>query len=158
VKIGWGILLRGRAVARSSAIEPGPAPPAPPTANQSWNLPGRYLRPHEGPASVSVTIATEQLGITPIIGRMLVVDWAPDPDDGFPEAEKILFVFDGGRLTPETVARITPDPAAVADHAFHAPDLIPHLLIPRLARRVTGAISARAGSQNRYLEIGIGGR
>jgi 8-oxo-dGTP diphosphatase len=129
-----------------------------PAGNPVWNLPGRYLRPHEGPASVSVGVATELLGITPTVGRMLVVDWAPDPDDGFPEAEKVLFVFDGGRLLAETVARITPDPAAVAEHGFHDPELIPHLLTPSLARRVTSAMSARAGGQNRYLEIGVGGR
>jgi len=129
-----------------------------PAGKPIWNIPSRYLRPHEAPAEVSVLIATEQLGITPVIGRMLVVDWSPDPDDGFPEAEKILFVFDGSRLTPETVARITPDPATVAEHGFHAPELITDLLVPRLAWRITAALSARAGGQNRYLEIGIGGR
>jgi 8-oxo-dGTP diphosphatase len=118
--------------------------------NPAWNILSRYLRPHEAPAEVSVLIATEQLGITPVIGRMLVVDWAPDPDDGFPEAEKVLFVFDGGRLTP--------DPAAVAEHGFHAPALIPRLLTPALGRRVTSALAARAGGQSNYLEIGVGGR
>ena len=40
-------------------------------------------------------------------GRVLVVDWAPHPDEG----DKILFVFDGGLLASEHLDLIKIDPA-----------------------------------------------
>jgi 8-oxo-dGTP diphosphatase len=128
------------------------------TATELWDLPGRYLRPHETPSGASVEMLPELLGITPVIGRMLVVDWALDPDDGFPEADKATFVFDGGRLDAEQVARIAPDPGEIAEYAFHDPGLLAGLLISRLNWRVTAAIAARDGAPDRYLELGLGGR
>ena len=89
---------------------------------------------------------------------MLVVDWVPYPDSGFPEGDIAVFVFDGGSLTAEQIAGITPDPDEITEYAFHEPGLLAGLLIQRLARRVPAAIAARAGASDRYLLLGIGGR
>jgi 8-oxo-dGTP diphosphatase len=130
-----------------------------PPNTPNWNLPGRYVHPHECPSDASVVLAPEQLGVAPRIGHMLVVDWAPDPDDGFPDADKVTFVFDGGRFTPEHLAGLRPDPAEIAEYAFRAPEQITtQLLLPRLARRITAALAARGGGPNRFLALGIGGR
>jgi 8-oxo-dGTP diphosphatase len=130
-----------------------------PPNTPNLNLPGRYVRPHESPAEVSVELAPEQLGIAPRIGRMLVVDWAPDPDVGFPDADKVTFVFDGGRLSPEHLAGLRPDPAEIAEYAFRAPEQITaKLLLPRLAWRITAALAARGGGPDRFLTLGSGGR
>jgi ADP-ribose pyrophosphatase YjhB (NUDIX family) len=78
-----------------------------PQGKPGWTLPGRHLRHHEEPSYVSVAVVAEQLGINPSVGAMLVVDWSPDPDDGrFPDADKVVFVFDGGTLSPENIALI----------------------------------------------------
>lgn len=115
-----------------------------------WDIPGGYLHPGETPSQAAAREVAEELGITPPIGRLLVADWAPHPDEG----DKILFVFDGGQLTPEHIVSIQLDPAEIAEYAYHDPALIGQLLIPRLARRVTAAIAARSAAQTAYLEHG----
>ena len=41
----------------------------------------------------------EELGIDVDANALLSVDWAPHKDEG----DKLLFIFDGGLLTPERV-------------------------------------------------------
>ncbi|CAM5738359.1 hypothetical protein SALBM311S_01862 [Streptomyces alboniger] len=36
----------------------------------------------------------EDFGITPTLGRLLAVDWAPNATEG----DKVLYLFDGGKL------------------------------------------------------------
>ena len=121
-----------------------------PTYKPGWDIPGGYLHPGESPTQAAAREVSEELGIKPPIGRMLVVDWAPHPNEG----DKILFVLDGGQLTPEHIAQIKLDPVEIAEHAYHDPGLIGQLLIPRLARRIMAAIDARDASHTAYLEHG----
>ncbi len=92
----------------------------------------------------------EELGITPPLGSLLAVDWAPHPDEG----DKVLFVFDGGLLGREYVERVRPDPVEVSGYAFRSVAEFEELLIPRLARRVLAAVLARAAGETVYLEDG----
>jgi 8-oxo-dGTP pyrophosphatase MutT (NUDIX family) len=95
-----------------------------PTYKPGWDIPGGYLHPGETPTEAVAREVSEELGIKPPIGRLLVADWAPDCAEG----DKILFVFDGGRLTREHIAHIQPDPVEIAEYAYHDPELIGHLL------------------------------
>lgn len=70
----------------------------------------------------------------------------------------MLFVFDGGVLGHEEVDRIRPDPGEVAGYAFRSLAELEQLLIPRLARRVLAAVSARAAGATVYLENGEFGK
>lgn len=121
-----------------------------PSYKPGWEIPGGYLRPGETPSQAATREVTEELGITPPIGQLLVADWAPHPAEG----DKVLFVFDGGRLAPGYLGQIQPDPVEIADWAFHDPHLISLLLIPRLARRVSAALIARSTARIVYLEHG----
>ena len=121
-----------------------------PAYRPSWDIPGGYLRPGETPTEAAAREVSEELGIQPPIGQMLVVDWAAHPDEG----DKILFVLDGGRLTPEHIAHIELNPAEIAEYAFHDPQLIGQLLVPRLARRVVAALATRTAGSTTYLERG----
>jgi len=121
-----------------------------PSYKPGWDIPGGYLHPGETPSEAAAREVSEELGIKPPIGRLLVADWAPHPDEG----DKILFVFDGGQLSPEHVAQIQLDPTEIAEYAYHDPELIGQLLIPRLARRVKAAIKARDSADMNYLEHG----
>jgi ADP-ribose pyrophosphatase YjhB (NUDIX family) len=121
-----------------------------PSYKSGWDIPGGYLRPGETPSEAAAREVSEKLGIKPPIGRLLAADWAPHPDEG----DKILFVFDGGQLSPECVAQLKPDPAEIAEYAYHDPALIGQLLIPRLARRIAAAVAARRVAQTIYLEHG----
>jgi 8-oxo-dGTP pyrophosphatase MutT (NUDIX family) len=121
-----------------------------PAYKSGWDIPGGYLRRGETPTEAAAREISEELGIKPPIGRLLVADWAPHPDEG----DKILFVFDGGELTPEHAAQIQLDQAEIAEYAYHDPALIGQLLIPRLACRITKAIEARSSIRTSYLEHG----
>jgi len=121
-----------------------------PSYKPGWEIPGGYLRPGETPTEAAAREVAEELGIGPPIGRLLVADWAPHPTEG----DKVLFVFDGGRLAPGYLGQIRPDDGEIADWAFHDPHLIELLLIPRLARRISAALIARATDQTVYLEHG----
>ncbi|MCX9193540.1 NUDIX hydrolase [Carbonactinospora thermoautotrophica] len=121
-----------------------------PSYKPGWDIPGGYLHPGETPTQAAAREVHEELGIKPPIGPLLVADWAPHPAEG----DKLLFVFDGGILTPEHRAQIRLDPAEIAEYAFHDPALLGHLLIPRLARRLTTAVEARQLGQPVYLEHG----
>ncbi|MFE6867851.1 NUDIX domain-containing protein [Kitasatospora sp. NPDC057692] len=121
-----------------------------PTYKPGWEIPGGYLHAGETPSEGAAREVKEELGITPPIGRLLVADWAPHPTEG----DKLLFVFDGGILPADELARITVDLVEINEYAFHPTDQLEALLLPRLARRVHAAITARTQSEIAYLEHG----
>lgn len=45
-------------------------------------IPGGYLRPGETPREGAARELKEELGLTTPIGRLLVADWAPHPEEG----------------------------------------------------------------------------
>jgi 8-oxo-dGTP diphosphatase len=121
-----------------------------PTYKPGWDIPGGYVERAETPLVACRREVREELGIAPTIGRLLVVDWAPQPTDG----DKVLFVFDGGVLDLADQAAIDLDPKEIAEYAFHAASQVPALLVPRLARRALSAIRARREGLTLYLEHG----
>lgn len=121
-----------------------------PTYKPGWEIPGGYLHAGETPSEGAAREVKEELGITPPIGRLLVADWAPHPTEG----DKLLFVFDGGVLPADELHNITVDQVEIGEYAFHATDQLDALLIPRLARRVHAARTARVRSETVYLEHG----
>lgn len=121
-----------------------------PSYKPKWEIPGGYIEVGESPLTACRREVEEELGITPPIGPLLVVDWAPNERDG----DKVLWVFDGGELQPEAVGafKLAADELLAAE--FHPVEAIDELLIPRLARRVKRAIKARGSAGPQYLEHG----
>jgi hypothetical protein len=66
------------------------------------------------------------------VGKALVVDWAPHPHEG----DKLLFIFQGGILSDETLRMIRREPREIQDVALHAVPDLPQLAPDRLARRI----------------------
>ncbi|MFC9975795.1 NUDIX domain-containing protein [Spirillospora sp. NPDC127200] len=114
------------------------------------DVPGGYIERGETPREAAAREVEEELGITPPIGRLLVTDWAPDQTEG----DKVLFLFDGGTLTPEHLGGIRPAPAELTSYGFHDVARVHELTIARLARRIVHGHEARADGSTRYLEHG----
>lgn len=121
-----------------------------PSYKEQLEIPGGYVEPGETPYAACEREVGEELGIRPPIGRLLVADWAPHPDEG----DKILFVFDGGVLDAETLGLITFADDELTAFGFHPIEDVDGLLIERLARRVKAAATARELGETVYLEHG----
>ncbi len=114
------------------------------------DIPGGYIEPGETPFQACVREVHEELGIQPPIGDLLVVDWAPHPTEG----DKVLFLFDGGTLSPAARQNIKLGADELAGYDFHPIEEIHSLLIERLADRVSAALTARKLGRPLYLEHG----
>ncbi|MFG2213071.1 NUDIX domain-containing protein [Streptomyces sp. NPDC048638] len=113
-------------------------------------IPGGYVEQGESPLQACVREVHEELGIKPRIGRLLVVDWAPNPGEG----DKVLYLFDGGRLDADHRQQIVLQADELRSYDYHPAEQLPELTIPRLVRRITAGIQARANGVTAYLEHG----
>ncbi|MGW8556216.1 NUDIX domain-containing protein [Streptomyces tubercidicus] len=121
-----------------------------PTYKDYWEIPGGYVEIGESPRQGCIREVREELGIEPEIGRLLAVDWAPSPSEG----DKVLYIFDGGVLTPELHGQIRLQSSEIGSYDFHPASALADLTIPRLARRIEAAVQARVAGTVAYLEHG----
>lgn len=121
-----------------------------PTYKSHWDIPGGYVEQGESPLSACVREVYEELGLHVAVGPLLTVDWAPRPDEG----DKVLFIFDGGMLTPDQLSAISFRDGEIAEWAFVADEQLDELTIPRLARRLRATMQARRQTRSAYLEEG----
>lgn len=121
-----------------------------PTYKDYRDVPGGYIDAGESPLQACVREVREELGISPDIGRLLVVDWAPSPSEG----DKVLYLFDGGTLSEQVRMQIKLQASEIKAYEFHPAEAIDDLTIPRLARRIRAAAIARDEGTVAYLEHG----
>ncbi|HEY8524614.1 MAG TPA: NUDIX hydrolase [Acidimicrobiales bacterium] len=124
-----------------------------PSYKDFLDLPGGYVEPGESPRAAAQREVREELAIEPPVGRLLVADWRHDSADG-QGGEKILFVFQGGNLTPAQLANVTVDGDEVVGYRFHALTDLDAVTIPRLVTRIHHAVAAHHDGTTRYLEDG----
>jgi hypothetical protein len=91
------------------------------------------------------------LGLSVQPGRLLLVDWVP-PRVG--RTEGVMFVYDGGLLTPAHISEIQLPPDELRSWAWCTPAEASQRLSQLLARRVAAAVRARADGVMVYLEDG----
>ncbi|WP_329128174.1 NUDIX hydrolase [Streptomyces caniferus] len=121
-----------------------------PSYKDYWEIPGGYVETGESPLQACVREVREELGITPPIGRLLAVDWAPSDKEG----DKVLYLFDGGQLPADLLSQITLQPEELLSYEFLRHGDIAGRTIPRLARRIEAAVDARDQAAPVYLEHG----
>jgi 8-oxo-dGTP pyrophosphatase MutT (NUDIX family) len=111
----------------------GPVMLVRPTYKDHLDIPGGYVEVGETPRQACEREVHEELGLRVDVDPLLLVDWAPHPDEG----DKLLFVFDGGRLTGSQLDRIHLQPDELVAYSFYALDAFTDVLIPRLERRAS---------------------
>ena len=121
-----------------------------PAYKDYWDIPGGYVEHGESPREACIREVREELGITPPIGRLLVVDWAPNPGEG----DKVLYLFDGGVLNANAIGSVDLQRDELVGFSFIILDELPARTITRLARRIAAAAAARHGQGVAYLERG----
>lgn len=122
-----------------------------PTYKEGWDLPGGYVEPAETPSEGCEREIKEELGLVRTVGPLLVVDWAPSPNEG----DKVLFIFQGGLIETESIGRLQLPAAELSEVRYFDRAQLTSVLNERLTRRVTAAMDARAGQTTRYLEHGL---
>lgn len=121
-----------------------------PNYKDGWDIPGGYVEPGETPLEGCRREVGEELGFEPDILRLLVTDWAPSPAEG----DKLLFVFDGGTLSPTQIQELRLADDELESWAFKHRRELADVMPPRLQRRINQAIAAWRGGRHRYLEHG----
>jgi 8-oxo-dGTP diphosphatase len=122
-----------------------------PTYKDGWDIPGGYVEPGESPNEACARELKEEIGLDRELGPLLVVDWAPHPDEG----DKLLFVFDGGVMTQTEAAALVPDGKEIAEVRFHEEHELDDLMPARLSRRLHLALNATRTKQTIYAEHGV---
>jgi 8-oxo-dGTP diphosphatase len=123
-----------------------------PTYKDYWDIPGGYVEPGESPRAACQRELKEELGLALQVGRLLVVDWAPQTGEG----DKLLFIFMGTGIDPKDTDNLVLQQDEIAEARFVALDELPNLTIDRLVKRISSAargLSARGGDA--YLEHGL---
>ncbi|MGX6604849.1 NUDIX domain-containing protein [Micromonosporaceae bacterium Da 78-11] len=121
-----------------------------PTYKTFWDIPGGYVEAGESPLDACTREVREELGIEVTLGALLAVDWAPHPEEG----DKLLFVFDGGVVTPEQQATMRFADGELDQMAFLPADDLDQVTVARLARRLRAALDAKAIGVGAYLQNG----
>lgn len=107
-----------------------------PTYKAGWELPGGYAEVGESPKAAAIREVREELGVDWPVGELMVIDWAPHPEEG----DKLLFIFDGGSRPSGDLPAQIPAPSELSSAAFHAVEQIPRLVPQRLSTRLLAAI------------------
>lgn len=107
--------------------------------SDGWGLPGGLIEANESPRDASRREVHEELALDRPLGRLRCVDWcrAAEPQDAV-----VVYLFDGGTLSPDEVAAMRLPPDELKAHAFAAPgDDLTRLQL-RQRRRVVATLAA----------------
>lgn len=92
----------------------------------------------------------EELGVTIIAGRLLVLDWIGPHG---PWDDQLVFIFDGGTLTGDQLANVRAIDPEVSEFAMFEPEEASRRLRPDMAQRLSRAQQALSSGAVDYSEV-----
>jgi 8-oxo-dGTP pyrophosphatase MutT (NUDIX family) len=117
-----------------------------------WLMPGGGAEPADSPRRACERELREELGIDITVGGLLAVDWIPARSQGFAE---LIYVFDGGRLTPRQIESISIPERELTGYGFMALTDAAACLTKADGRRLMAARAGAGSSRGpAYLEHG----
>ncbi len=124
-----------------------------PSYKPTWEIPGGVVEANESPRDCCQREIAEELGLTLSVGRLLCVDYNPTTDS---RLESLMFIFDGGQLSDQTISRISLQPNELVSFKFFERDQLPSNLSATLKARILGSWDQRDGlaPANAYFETG----
>lgn len=126
------------------------------TYKKPWEIPGGVVESEQGesPVDAARREIAEELGLDITVGQVLTIDSAGAEGD---RSAIVAFIFDGGVLAPEQLAKIEFVDGELDELRFCTPDEVAGLLTGRLARRVLSTMAVRDDGRPlpRFLRHGI---
>ncbi|WP_054044597.1 NUDIX hydrolase [Alloactinosynnema sp. L-07] len=120
-----------------------------PTYKDNWDLPGGMAESNEPPRVAGTRELAEELGLTVTAGRILVLDWVGPHG---PWDDQLVFIFDGGTLSPAQVKTIRISDPEIAEFAFVELAEAKTMLRPDMAQRLARAHDALTTGVTYYSE------
>jgi 8-oxo-dGTP pyrophosphatase MutT (NUDIX family) len=112
--------------------------------DKKWSVPGGGIEEGEFPAEGAHRETLEEIGLDVTPGALLMIDWRPRDGDRPP---LIQYLYDGGTLTPEDIARIRLQEGEIGEYGFFDLAAARERLAPHTYARIVRALAAREGHE-----------
>ena len=120
-----------------------------PTYKPTWDIPSGIVEQNESPKECCQREVQEEIGLIRKIGSLLVVDYNQAREW---KTESLMFIFDGGVLSPSEIDSIELNPSELCEYRFFDYDDLPKEMMASLRARVLTSWQQKTTNRGIYLE------